>query len=129
MQELKRYIQSYGYASTYNAKPHEHAPPCTGRSYEPSSPCEADDSLNYSELSVASQQYMHKYGLLPASPTPRHRPQHRQAFKPVNPSRLGYGHAQDGHSPSYHPSKAKRTGVPEGDRILDIENLRLLPKF
>ena len=99
--ELRRYMQNSRYC-------------------QPETPPIADSPVNsfhYGELSIASQQYLQKYGLLQserpsASPSSRYQSKHfREPFKPVAPSRLTFGSMNDeprDHSPSRHPSQRVR---------------------
>lgn len=78
-----------------------------------------------SELSVASKQYLEKYGLLGASPTRnRARNQFREPYKPTNPSKLYYGHVHEDYSAPLRPR-------PKQIRRDDDENIdnRILPRL
>lgn len=78
-----------------------------------------------SELSVASKQYLEKYGLLGASPTRnRARERFREPYKPVNPSKLYYGHVDEDYSPPLRPRQKQI-------RREDDENIdnRILPRI
>lgn len=109
--EFKRYFSTY-------------SPLHDTRSDILASPGDTIDSPG-SELSVASKQYLEKYGLLAASPTRnRARNQFREPYKPTNPSKLYYGHVHDNYSPPLRP-KPKQT------RRDDEENIdnRILPRI
>lgn len=92
----------------------------------PDSPVRSSETFNYGELSVASQQYLHKYGLLAPSDSPVHgQSSHylREPFKPVASSKLTFGamkEEQRDPSPSRHPSQRARlyAELDENERIL-----------
>lgn len=78
-----------------------------------------------SEMSLASQEYLRKYGLMPASPT--HRIRSTRSHQPVRPSKLTYGQVYETESsPPYH-SRSKQQ---RHERELDeLENMRILPNI
>lgn len=78
-----------------------------------------------SEMSLASQDYLKKYGLMPSSPTQRVRSarnHHPYSYQPVRPSKLTYGQVYEAESPPYY-SKAKQQKQ-EAD-LDDLENVRV----
>lgn len=88
----------------------------------------SDSETISSELSLASKEYMQKYGLLPPSPVPRRYQNFREPYKPVNPSRLAFEKMPNDVSPSdRHYTRPKSARLEEN--MEDRENIRILPNI
>lgn len=102
----------------------------------PASPIEPLESFHCGEMSVASKQYLQKYGLLSNSgahnsPLRRHSPPYKGTTFEANTSRKGpsnnnYSSLLDNY---YNNQKRERREEECDENILDMENLRRLPKL
>jgi hypothetical protein len=83
----------------------------------PPEPTNGNETEHLGELSIASKQYLKKYGLLP--PSPKHQRSH-QSHQPYRPSKLQDRYHEDDYleSPTkYRKGSSSRYGD-ENDRIL-----------